>query len=672
MATRHYAWVTLALLFILLTAAFLRFYRLSDLPPGLYHDEAYNGLDALSLLAGKTFPRFYEGWELYAQDAHAGRPPVTTPRPVFFEGNYGREPLHVYLMALSIKLYGATPFSIRAVPAAAGVLAVLTTYLAARGLFPPDRTRLFRGELLPLLAAFALAVLYPALTFSRFGIRAMVMLPVLTMAVYTFWRGWRHESKWGAIWLAASGFFIGLGLYTFAAARLFPLVFMLFGLYMLLVNRQELFHRWRGLALAIVISLVTAAPLLWFFIQYPYYFVFRMAYVANRGEGAIEGSPLLTWLLNIGRVGRGFFWLGETHLRHNLPGRPYMDPLQAALFVTGVFQSARRWLRPENMFLLFWFAVMLLPSILSGDAPHFGRLTGVAPAVAILIAVGSTWIVEAVTGRTRRSGWVGVTILVLTLPSLLITTRDYFVRYASHPDLARDFYLNDYQLGKYAAKQPEETVLYMTPSQEEMATIYFALGDPERLRSYNWQSGLIPAGIPDQPALYLARPEATEALTNLSNFFAGSGAFAGEPKPGYTPFHVPENAKRILDPAGDSVDFGGIIRLAGWSILANPDSLDIGLTWQADTSPPLDYTAFVHLIDEAGTIVAQTDRQPAGFPTSDWRPGEVVVDTLTVELPEEMPPGKYRLRTGFYYLPTMEQLGTTILPDKIELGETAP
>jgi len=63
-----------ALIAILLLAALLRLWHLGRLPPGLYHDEAYNGLDALSLAAGRTFPRFYEGWELYATEAHGENP----------------------------------------------------------------------------------------------------------------------------------------------------------------------------------------------------------------------------------------------------------------------------------------------------------------------------------------------------------------------------------------------------------------------------------------------------------------------------------------------------------------------------------------------------------------------------------------------------------------------
>ena len=100
----------LILIGILILATLLRFWQLNSFPPGLYHDEAYNGLDALSVLQDKTFPQYYEGWELYRNDAHANRPPQETQTPIFFEGNYGREPLHIYLMALSVRIFGATPF----------------------------------------------------------------------------------------------------------------------------------------------------------------------------------------------------------------------------------------------------------------------------------------------------------------------------------------------------------------------------------------------------------------------------------------------------------------------------------------------------------------------------------------------------------------------------------
>lgn len=652
MAVHRNRWPVLALLLILALAAALRFWRLDQLPPGLYHDEAYYGLDALSLLQGKSFPQYYEGWELYANDAHAERPSMPTRFPVFFEGNYGREPLHVYLVSLSIRLFGNTPFAIRAVTAASGTLAVLTTWLAARVLFPPDPKRPFAGELLPLVAAFTLAILYPALHFSRFGIRAMTMLPIVTLAVYAFWKGWRGRKSG---WLVVAGAMTGLSLYTFAAARLFPLVFIAFGLYMLVIDRGSLIARWRGLALATVAALLTAAPLLLFFIRYPYFFVFRMAYVANRGKGAVEGAPAMTWLFNVGRVLAGLFWQGETHLRHNLPGRPYLDVVQSGLLLLGTFRGLRFWRRHEYGFVLIWFAVMLLPSILSGDAPHFGRLTGAAPAAALIVAIGAVWLIETVADRANHRWVAPALLLVMMAVSLFLTTRDYFARYAAHPDLARDFYQADWELGQYAAAQTADTTLYLSPSQEEMATFYFALADPDRLRSFNGEEGLIPAGIPGMPVVYLVRPEAALTLSNLQGFFpSGELGSAGD---NFIPFHVPADAERVNARETADFDFGGTIRLAGYTVEEFEDHLLVTLAWQASAEMPTDYTAFVHLLDDSGELAAQADRQPAGYPTSDWRPGEIVVDRYSLELPPELPPGAFTLRTGFYDLATLVQLG---------------
>jgi hypothetical protein len=530
--------------------------------------------------------------------------------------------------------------------------------LAARALFPPATDRPFRGELLPLLAAFTLAVLYPALHFSRFGIRAMTMLPLVTLAVYAFWRGWRGRSD---LWLTLAGLFVGLSLYTFAAARLFPLVFILFGIYLWVWDRPGLRDRWRGLIAATIAALLAAAPLLLFFLRYPYFLVFRMAYVANRGKGALEGAPALTWLYNVGRVIGGLFWQGETHLRHNLPGRPYMDFIQAVLFAFGFARSLRFWRKPEYAFLLIWFGVMLLPSILSGDAPHFGRLTGAAPAVALLVAAGGTWLAEWLDRVANRAWLAPAAVLLLCAGSLFLTARDYFGRYAAHPDLARDFYQGDWALGRYAAALPPDTVLYLTPTQEEMATIYFALAGADRLRSFNGADGLIPAGIPGRPMTYLIRPTAVSTLENLRSYFPEGEV--GEPGQEFVPFHVPAGAPRVRTQSTTDFSFSDLIQLRGYEIAAEDSALSVMLAWQAASAPPLDYTAFVHLLGPDGALAAQLDRPPAGFPTSDWRPGEIVVDHFHIELPAGLPPGEYRLQTGFYEPATITRLG-----DPADLG----
>jgi hypothetical protein len=92
----------------------------------------------------------------------------------------------------------------------------------------------------------------------------------------------------------------------------------------------------------------------------------------------------------------------------------------------------------------------------------------------------------------------------------------------------------------------------------------------------------------------------------------------------------------------------------------HPSSKNLHLTlfWQSLTAQSGDYTIFLHLRNQAGDNVAQGDRQPlAGvYPTSQWQPGETVIDPILWQLPEDVPPGRYHLFTGLYQLDTLERL----------------
>lgn len=669
--------VVIILLFIMALATFLRFWQLAQMPPGLYHDEAYNGLDALSLVQGKTFPQFYEGWELYQHDAHAERPAQETRWPLFFEGNYGREPVHIYLMALSIKLLGATPFAIRAVPALFGILAVFTTFLAAKAVLGISDWRLKIGDspspfsiITPLVAAFTVAILFPAIHFSRFGLRAMVFVPVETLSVYCFWKGMNTVQFAGAsdrlparhtLWFLASGVLLGLGLYIYAAARLFPLLFVGFALFLLWRERPLFKQIWWRLGLMAGAALVVALPLLIFFWQYPYFFIFRIAYVSNKGKGVIEGRPYLTWLQNIWRIVGGLFWQGETHLRHNLPARPYLDIIQAALFVVGVVRTTYGVVRTpryalRTIFLLLWLVTMLLPTIMSGDAPHFGRMTGVVPVVAIFIGLGFEWIGKRLSVISKRPPLTvyGLLITVLLI-SAFWTGYDYFIRYANHPQIADDFYLPEWQMGQFAAQMPETASIYLAPTQEELATLYFSLADPERLQ--NVAGGAIPAGIPGEEVLFLLRPSQSNFLTQLQNTFPDG--ITGKAEDSYTPFTIPADTTRNIAANQSSYTFADKIELAGWDINADNKTLTVTLIWQANQKMAIDYTAFVQLLGTDNQPLAQLDRQPAGHPTSSWHPDEMIIDYYTMELPDDLAPDTYTLITGFYELPSLTPLGET-------------
>ncbi|MFQ5611706.1 MAG: ArnT family glycosyltransferase, partial [Anaerolineae bacterium] len=87
-------------------------------------------------------------------------------------------------------------------------------------------------------------------------------------------------------------------------------------------------------------------------------------------------------------------------------------------------------------------------------------------------------------------------------------------------------------------------------------------------------------------------------------------------------------------------------------------SLPVTLFWQAQATPPVDYTVFVQVLDADGRRVAGWDSQPLhGYlPTSAWQPGQIIPDRMDVPLPEDLPPGVYTLITGMYDPETLERL----------------
>jgi len=111
---------------------------------------------------------------------------------------------------------------------------------------------------------------------------------------------------------------------------------------------------------------------------------------------------------------------------------------------------------------------------------------------------------------------------------------------------------------------------------------------------------------------------------------------------------------RVAESMADA-RFGESIALDGYTLAPASDGLTVTLFWRTINSPQTDYTTFVHLVDVAGEIVAQSDAQPLDgrYPTSIWSPGEGIVDE---HLLAAVPPGEYQVYVGWYRWDTLDRL----------------
>lgn len=112
-------------------------------------------------------------------------------------------------------------------------------------------------------------------------------------------------------------------------------------------------------------------------------------------------------------------------------------------------------------------------------------------------------------------------------------------------------------------------------------------------------------------------------------------------------FDLPE----IGQPVGGEWAQGVRLIAADLPASGQPGSLlPLALVWQASGPTDARYKVFAHLRDATNGTAAQADFLPGGgaAPSEGWAPGEVIVDEEAIWLPDDLPPGRYRLVVGLY------------------------
>ena len=279
-----------------------------------------------------------------------------------------------------------------------------------------------------LWSGFAVLALLWSQTVARLGQRMslFVLLEILFFAA--LWRAWRvPKPRW---WILA-GIFAGLSFYTYLAVRVIPLLLVIMLGYAFFYRRAQLRGRWRGVAISIAAALIVAMPLLIHFVRFPGDFSVRTNQVNIISTG---GIPVL--LDNLRTVMAMAFVWGDLNDRLNYPGRPVLDVFVLIPFLAGLAFVLRRCWRPGSVFLLAGLGCMLLPTLLTDEAPNFGRATGALPFFALLIAVGLdrllAWLSRWRPALRVPGSVVGWGLLLL---ATALTAHVYFVKYAGLPSL---------------------------------------------------------------------------------------------------------------------------------------------------------------------------------------------------------------------------------------------
>ena len=425
---------------VLCIGVFFVVFRLSEFPPGLNHDAAWEGMYAIRILNG-------EPYTAYANEA------------------WGRETFTFYLKALSIKLLGATQLGVEGPSIVGGIVILPFLYWWTRSMFG--------GR-----AALAITLLLGAsgwhLVFSRTGWRSDLQ-PLFTVITCCFFIRAMVTARWRDFALAGIG--LAATVNTYNGARAFPL---LFPVWVALVVRQS--WQWRGflrrygngLAVFVVSFMVAVAPLAWVAVTRWTEFTGRAAYLV--GASSFVGNLKLAALMYN-------YWGNSDDFFVSTPGLEF----PAAVFLAfGLLWLLARWRDERAQFVLLGLAVNLLPAIAS--SPNMNRGVGTMPFIFVMSGLGAVFFARELARLVPRIGAaLGVTFLVVVGGAAVYAG---YVEYLSHN--RRDiwgYYPETAVIGRYVKTLIPHYVTWVGGANYPRDTITFlsyqGVGNPER-RSYVW------------------------------------------------------------------------------------------------------------------------------------------------------------------------------------------
>ena len=486
------------LILILAIAAFFRFYKLTEVPPGLYPDVAINGNDAATALANHNFR-------------------------VFYPENNGREGLFINAIAVGFAFFGISVWSIKIVAAIIGFLTVLGLYLMLKELFRGKK----QSNLIALLSSFFLAASFWHILFSRIGFRAIMVPFFLVWGFYCLFKAMRmmrieHTNDANkfrrdtrlilhTLYFILSGVLFGLGFHTYISYRVVPAIWMIVLLIEIykqgLSERSAHYNYWPRLkaritnydlrftnriknifigdgwwfwGICLLAIIFAALPIVLYFYHNPQDFMGRSTQVSIFASE----NPVKQLAVNTVKTLGMFNVSGDCNWRHNYACQPeifwpvgilFLIGLATAFkqFFEGLFLLKRQetdnnqnigWSSAQiSLFLLTWFFSLLLPEILSSEGlPHSLRAIGAIPPVFIFSGMGGVWLIEKFRTQGHRFRTVkNIAITTFLLVVLAHTYNYYFIDWGKNPEVQGAYTQHFVDIGNYLNGLPADAKKYV-------------------------------------------------------------------------------------------------------------------------------------------------------------------------------------------------------------------
>jgi len=361
--------IKILLLVIILLGAVLRLYKLDLVPPSLNWDEAAVGYNAYTI-------------------ANSGRDEYGNFFPLYFLSfGEGKNPIHIYFTALSVKILGLNELSTRLPSALFGIFNIILIFLLVRVVF--------NKETLALLVAFSLAISPFNIHFSRFNHEANFALFFFMLGIYTFFL----TIKRGKALLLLSTVSFCFSFLSYNAAKIFiPLTMIL--LFILYINNLIKFKK------QLIGSILIIFLFCFLLFINPQLLGKARADQTIQGRGEVENTYLFKMTSNelLGRINLAamqyswhfspqfLFITGDKNPKlSSQTGEFYKIDL--LFLIAGVlFLILKR--SKEGFFILVWALLGPIPSSLVAESPHAARAMFMMGSWHILSALGFYFLIS--------------------------------------------------------------------------------------------------------------------------------------------------------------------------------------------------------------------------------------------------------------------------------------
>jgi len=428
----------LPLIIILSLALFLRLYKLDVVPPSLSWDEAANGYNAYTI-------------------ANFGKDEWGVDFPLYFH-SFGddKNPVHIYITALFVKVLGSSDFTTRLPEAIFGVLCVATIFLLGK-IF-------FKNIWVGLIAALFLAISPYNLQFSRFSHEAIFALFFFMFGILLFLKSIKDRH----FLLPISAICFSLSILSYHSSKLVvPLmIVVLFLLYIKDLLRLKKYFAMSIFVFAILIAIFYANPQL--------LGAARLSQ-ASLSQEAIESTGLYKKTGNslLGRIDLTYqryltyfswnylFVSGDPIERHSSQAVGEFYKIDALFLIVG-FLALLAQRSKATIIILSWALIAPIP------ASATGGITEISHAARALFTMGSWHLVSAFGfyNLIKLFRKLPLQLVIITLGLVILAwmsygyLQDYYNEYPKRTAIEWQYGMK--QITEFVADNPEYYQVYMT------------------------------------------------------------------------------------------------------------------------------------------------------------------------------------------------------------------